>query len=276
MAGLSDTSLEAERVLIEVYRNMPVAEKWLRLGEMYQDARALHAAGVRVRNPAASQRDILQAWLVNNIGFRDADPIGEPEMEQPNLNLRELRVVVTLLTDLGIPYALGGSMASSIYGVDRYTRDADITAEPFPGKEAQLVAGLGSPYYVSIDAIRDAIRTRSTFNIINTSTGFKVDVFIRKNDPFEQSAMARRMAVDVPDTRDAAPQPIIVHSPEDIILFKLRWYRLGNETAEQQLRDVLGVLRARGALLDQTYLDRWAATLKVADLLARVRQELVE
>jgi hypothetical protein len=185
-------------------------------------------------------------------------------------SLHDLREVLRVFTDLGIAYALGGSMASSVYGIDRYTRDADITAEPFPGREAQLAGAFGPDYYVSLPAVRDAVRQRSSFNIINTATGFKVDVFICKDLPFERSAMQRRAPLELPD---APGQPITLHSPEDVILFKLRWYRLGGESSGQQWADVLGVFKVQTGKLDQTYLDRWAADLGVADLLARVRQE---
>jgi hypothetical protein len=272
MAQPGDTAPEADRVLTEVYRRMSPGEKWLRLGQMYRDARLLHAAGVRLRNPAATPRDIHEAWLLGHLGFAYPELISEPAQEHNISNLHEVRAVVTIFTNLGIPYALGGSLASSVHGIDRYTRDADITAEPFPGKETQLQAAFGPAYYVSLPAIQEAIRNRSSFNIINTSTGFKVDVFIRKDTPFEESAMQRRLVMELPDL---PAQPIALQTPEDLILFKLRWYRLGEESSTQQWNDVLGVLKVQGEKLDNPYLDRWAADLQVSDLLARARQEVV-
>jgi hypothetical protein len=270
MKNLTDTSAEADRVLTEVYRKMSPGQKWLRLGQMYQDARRLHAAGVRLRNPGATRREIHEAWMTVNLGFTLKDKIREPPVDERISSLRELREFITVFTSLGIPYALGGSMASSIHGLDRYTRDADVTLEPFAGEEATFVASFGPDVYVSLPAVKEAVRQRSSFNIINTSTGFKVDIFIRKDEPFERSAMERRMAVVLPDL---PAQPIVTYSPEDLILFKLRWYRLGNESSEQQWKDVLGIFKAQGDKLDQGYLDRWAPVLKVEDLLARARQE---
>jgi hypothetical protein len=270
MARLSDTSPEAERVLLEVYRRMPVGQKWLHLGEMFRDARALHAAGFRLRNPGATPRQVHEDWLIRTLGFAPAGVIPEPATDGPMQSLSDLREVLRVFTDLGIAYALGGSMASSVHGIDRYTRDADITAEPFPGREAQLVGAFGPDYYISLPAVRDAVRQRSSFNIINTGTGFKVDVFICKDAPFELSAMRRRTPVILPD---APNQPITLHTPEDVVLFKLRWYRLGGESSPQQWADILGVLKVQAGKLDQGYLDHWAADLGVADLLARVLQE---
>ena len=173
------------------------------------------------------------------------------------------------LTSLEIPHALGGSMASSLLGVPRYTQDADLTAEPFPGRERALAACFGDEHYLSVPAMTEANRLRRSFNIINITSGFKVDVFIRKDRPFELSAMKRRAWIETAD----AGEPISVHSPEDCILFKLEWHRLGGEVSERQLTDCVGVLRVQAGRLDEDYLERWAAELGVSDLLERVRAQ---
>jgi hypothetical protein len=65
---------------------------------------------------------------------------------------------------------------------------------------------------------------------------------------------------------------VVVKSPEDTVLRKLLWYREGDGISDRQWNDVIGVLRAQGARLDRDYLERWAAELGVADLLARARE----
>src|SRR5437879_4669252 len=182
MNFLTDTSPEAEQVLIDVYRRMSLGQKWLMLGNLFQDAKTLHAAGVRFRHPKASSEEIHWKWLQLHFGSIVQPINGRPLVNPAMENLRVFREVVTILNSLEIPYALGGSMASSVFGIDRYTRDADITVDPFPGKEAQLAGNFGPDYYVSLSAVQEAVRNRSSFNIINTSAGFKVDVFVRSNE----------------------------------------------------------------------------------------------
>ena len=62
-------------------------------------------------------------------------------------------------------------------------------------------------------------------------------------------------------------------SPEDTILSKLEWYRLGGEVSDSQWRDILGVLKTRAGELDLDYMQKWAIELKVTDLLDRALKE---
>lgn len=270
MTRLTDTSPEADRVWTDLYRRMSPGKKWLLLGETFQTAKALHAAGCRHRNPAATPEAIRREWVTVQLGQADAPTGKEPCMDPATQNLRCVREVLAALSSLGIAHALGGSMASSVHGIARYTRDADVTAEPFPGREAQFVAAFGSDWYVSLPAVEQAVRDRSCFNVLNTREGVKVDVFVRPDEPFPQSALARRTPIALPDRAD---QPVAFLTAEDIVLFKLHWYRLGDETSGQQWSDVLGVLKVQAGRLDEGYLDRWAKDLSVGDLLARARAE---
>jgi hypothetical protein len=68
-------------------------------------------------------------------------------------------------------------------------------------------------------------------------------------------------------------QGIFVASPEDTILAKLEWFRLGGEVSNQQWRDILGVLKARSGELVLDYLHQWAGELRVSDLLERALRE---
>jgi len=63
MPLLTDTSPEAERLLVEINRRLTASEKIFQMGEIYRTAKALHAAGVRLRNPAATENEILDAWI---------------------------------------------------------------------------------------------------------------------------------------------------------------------------------------------------------------------
>ncbi|MCG2682756.1 MAG: hypothetical protein L6306_03985, partial [Planctomycetales bacterium] len=63
-------------------------------------------------------------------------------------------------------------------------------------------------------------------------------------------------------------------SPEDVVLSKLEWYRLGDEVSERQWRDIAGVMKVNRASLDRKYMEQWAVELGVADLLAKAWKEV--
>jgi hypothetical protein len=174
--------------------------------------------------------------------------------------------VTTLLEQLGVPYLIGGSLASALYGMVRTTQDSDIVAEMRPEHIPAFVAALQDEFYIDDEMIASAIRRSSSFNIIHRETIFKVDVFIPRPRPFLQSQLnrAQRHTFTFANTISAK-----FASPEDTVLAKLEWYRLGGETSERQWRDILGVLKTRAGQLDLDYLRKWAAEINVSDLLER-------
>ncbi len=171
---------------------------------------------------------------------------------------------------LQIPYLVGGSMASALYGVARSTLDADIVADIRLEQVRELVAALGADFYADDELISSAIEHRSSFNLIHLNTMFKVDVFIRKDRPFDQSQLDRRVEQVLATNPE---QKAFIATAEDTILAKLEWYRMGGEVSDRQWRDILGVLKVQASRLDLDYLQNWADNLTVADLLQRALKE---
>ncbi|MCH8243695.1 MAG: hypothetical protein IH897_13955 [Planctomycetes bacterium] len=120
-------------------------------------------------------------------------------------------------------------------------------------------------------AIRDAIRLLDSFNLIHLKTAFKVDVFLLARSDYAQAAFARRQLDTMVESEGA--RTFYFAAPEDVLLHKLYWFRLGGEVSERQWGDVLGVLRVQREALDDAYLRRWASELEVTDLLDRSKAE---
>jgi len=185
-----------------------------------------------------------------------------------------LLVVATLarvFDNLGIRYLVGGSLASSLYGIPRATQDVDLVADIEVPHVEPLVSALVGEFYVDMDMIHEAVENRSSFNVIHLATMFKADVFAMRGDAWSREEMTRPRTelLEVSGHRVA----IRFASPEDTLLHKLVWYKLGNRISDRQWSDAVGVLKVQGDSLDRVYLERWAAQLDVADLLLRAEKQ---
>ena len=193
-------------------------------------------------------------------------------MIEPDL-FSVLRLVRDRLNEVGISFLVGGSLASSVFGEPRLTRDIDLVVEMGPERIEPLAVALEHDFYVSRPAMREAVAVSRSFNAVHLESGIKVDFFVRGHTPFDLEEFRRR--------RDLAslgnpPFVVPVKTVEDSILRKLKWYRDGGQVANQQWRDVLGLAALNRAALDDAYLDHWAGELGITDLLARIRVEAVD
>jgi hypothetical protein len=148
--------------------------------------------------------------------------------------------VARVLDALGIVHTIGGSIASSIAGEPRSTVDIDIVADLHESDVPALLSALSADFYVDEEALRRAVRERSSVNLIHQATQLKVDIFVAGGTPLDEQQLRRRRAVEV-----APGRTLHVHPPEDILLQKLRWYGRGGEMSERQWRDTLGIIRVQ-------------------------------
>ena len=184
--------------------------------------------------------------------------------------IEALTPLIRVLEKLNIAYYVSGSIASSIYGAFRATKDIDMVFHLTPKHVDSLVHALKSEYYIDKDMILDALQRQSSFNIIHLKTMFKIDVFLLKQRPYDQEAFQRKRKDQLSEKMETT---IFLASPEDIILSKLEWYKAGNFVSERQWQDVLSVLKIQKDHLDMTYLKKWAQHLDILDLLEKALME---
>jgi hypothetical protein len=140
-------------------------------------------------------------------------------MNAPEL-MAAILPIVEALEDLGVTYHIGGSVASSIYGIPRLTIDADLVADLRLEHVRLLVNRLEKDYYIDADAVRDSIRRRSSFNAIHLDTMLKVDIFIPKTRPFDQEELRRVRQKVLEEGR----RSFYTASPEGTILNKKEYH----------------------------------------------------
>jgi hypothetical protein len=189
---------------------------------------------------------------------------------QPLSPIQLASIVAAILDDLDIPYVVGGAVASTILGEPRSTEDLDVVADITLDRVPALIARLKPDFYVPDGLVEQAVRRRTSFNVIHQPSVRKVDIFVMKGDDLGCEEMARRRLLRISD------EPVVdlwVATPEDTVLQKLLWYRKGGEVSDRQWRDVLGVLKVQGDRLDLAYLRRWVAALHLEDLWQRAERQ---
>jgi len=187
-------------------------------------------------------------------------------MKTPDI-LKAIQPVISMFEELSIPYYIGGSIASSIYGMARATLDVDVIADIKMGHVSPLRKQLEEEFYIDEEVIKDAIKKLSSFNLIHLETMIKIDVFIHKPELYAEETILRRRKDTIEDSKGSLE--FYFSSPEDIILNKLQWYDDGGRVSERQWLDVIGVIKVQGGNLDRDYLRKWGRKLKLFDLLKK-------
>lgn len=161
--------------------------------------------------------------------------------------------ITDVLNESNIPYMLSGSVAMSIYIVPRATRDFDFIIHLEPKNIDRFIQHFQNGYYCDKEAIQDAVKRKSMFNIIDHASGFKADFVVLKDENFRQEEFSRRKKVDFFD------KTIYVVSPEDLLISKLIWVQ--DFQSAQQMEDIKNLAAIES--LDWPYIKTWINKLNL-------------
>jgi len=174
------------------------------------------------------------------------------------------------LEQAGVRYAVGGSWASTAFGEPRFTNDIDILADLNAANLERFLALLPDTFFADADEARNSICRGRSFNVIYMPMAFKFDFFPASAFPLGIAELNRAVFLSGTGLSEA-PAPFV--TPEDILLAKLHWFRIGGEVSEVQWRDIQGIVRARGLTLDRNYLEESARTLGIVAQLEKAMSE---
>jgi hypothetical protein len=267
-----------------IIADLAPAARLARARAMNRAADVLALAGLRRRHPSATPHDLGVALALQRIGRVHDRNLAARLMKETIVSdtpadfLAVALRAATVCTDLGIPYLIGGGVASTVHGEFRTTRDVDLVIRLTPAHAARFAAALGAQFMLHPPDILDALahvpvaesdRTqRATFAAYDRATGYQLDVFCVGDTPFDRAQFERAEPIPIPEANTV----LMVASAEDTILTKLEWYTI--TPSDQQWADVQTILRVQGEALDRAYLTTWAERLGLTALWdAAVRSE---
>lgn len=255
-----DTDIVSEMVLFSLVRSWGETKKAINLNHNTNNARttAWYIATSTLINKTKSQqihyflRKVLDSDCIDKLSIRE-------KITMTGV-IEETLVVTKILDAMRISYHVGGSVASGIWGEMRYTQDIDLVADIQESQINLLLKAFSPRFYISEIAVREAIKLGQSFNLIDNETGWKIDIFILDQDPFQISRFQRKKQIVV----NEMGENIYFSTPEDTILQKLIWYQKTGKQSSQQWRDILGILKLQQSDLDFVYLKQWANILRLS------------
>ncbi|MBI2931488.1 MAG: hypothetical protein HYY16_07535 [Planctomycetes bacterium] len=176
--------------------------------------------------------------------------------------------VLDRLERLDIQHMLVGSYASNVYGRPRGSFDADVVVNILPSDVPRLVRAFESDFVLDEEALARDVAAGRMFNLIPMSGLFKVDIIPVRNTDFAKMEFSRRRRIR------ALGRTVWIASPEDTILSKLAWFRMGGEVSARQVEDARDVYALQMGTLDESYIDHWADALGVRKELDRIRSSI--
>jgi hypothetical protein len=265
-----------QHIATAIITDLAPSARLARAVAMNQAADMLALAGLRRRHPSASSHALGVALALQRVGRTHDCALAARLTKDTTVSdtpadfLSVAMRAATICTDLGIPYLIGGGVASTVHGEFRTTRDVDLVIRLTPADAARFAAALGAQFTLNPPDILEALarvpivaadRTqRATFAAYDRATGYQLDVFCVGDTPFDRAQFAHAVPISIPETNAM----LMVASAEDTILTKLEWYAI--TPSDQQWVDVQTILRVQGEALDRGYLTTWAEQLGLTTL----------
>lgn len=181
-----------------------------------------------------------------------------------------LKLILDALKASKVEYLIGGAISEWAWGEPRATQDLDIVINLPIKAIGRFSRELEKrDMLVPADIILDTMmedRADIPLNAIHMYSGLKADLYLmRDGDELRQSAFQRRLLVDYgPPIGE-----VYVHSPEDLILYKLMY--LGLSGQPKHARDIAAILKAKKDQLDYGYIESWVVHLGLISVWQEIR-----
>lgn len=223
---------------------------------------------MRARQPELSPGESLGKARQPNADDKEVKMV-DPGLEFSNF----MRDVLDALEESRVTYLVGGAVAVWGWGEVRTTQDFDVVVDLPVEQMAELSKALKDRgMLVPVEVMLDLYISPADLpiNAVHLPTGYKLEIFLlRPDDALRTSALQRRMIVDFGPSIGEA----YVHSPEDLILYKLQYYGLSGQP--KHIRDIGSIIATVGEdSLEQDYLSQWIERLDLTEVWMEIRSHL--
>lgn len=266
-----DTSPAAERYLIERIRQAPASKHFYLIQSLSQRMLSGHNPQQDVRAEAIHA---ITCGYGRRIGERVQHALAQHPLwhEQPVDLSSTVFPVMQVLKAVGISSYIGGSIASSLHGMQQSARDIDVVLIGQRNRSLPLgtiLAPLSEAYLVEPEEIQQALSEGNTVSILHLGTLMKLDLILPQTPDFDEAMQATIVSLHL----DERYEPFPVASALEMAVWKL--VRCVRELAtrpdgiinDAEWNDLLGILKVQGTRLDQAQLTFWAHQLGAGHLL---------
>lgn len=266
-----DTSLDAELVLIGMIRKAPMTRRFAFVQSWTASMLEAGSQYMQQLHPQATDEDARLLFIERQYGKELTDKLRQ------TLHMYGIRVadtpdyweavhpLVKTCEDLDIPYTLSGSLASSLYGMQRATLQIDVVADLRRKHLLSFCDYLSPQYLLDREEVEVAIQQQTSFALVHLESLLKVVVTLPGMLALGQRMLHRVREVVLVEREQSIP----VLVPEQVIVLLLDAFKRSDERADDLWYDLLGVLKVQGTDLDMPFLAQQAAVLDVTELLER-------
>lgn len=253
---------------ISVTRNLTTAQRTQQGLSMIRIAEQVASYRIRARRPELTEG--MSLGLARKAVVDGREAVAEDPQQEFGSFMRE---VLDALEETGVNYLIGGAVAVWGWGEARTTRDFDVVVDLPLEQMARLSEALKErEMLVPVEVMLDLYLSPADLpiNAVHLPTGYKLEIFLlRPDDALRASALQRRLLVDFGPAIGEA----FVHSPEDLILYKLQYYRISSQP--KHIRDIGSIIATVGDdNLEQVYLAQWIERLELAEIWMEIRNQL--
>jgi hypothetical protein len=172
-----------------------------------------------------------------------------------------------------IAYSIGGSVAAMVYSEPRSTIDIDVMIDVDQAQLEIVVDAITAwgVYIDPVETIDEFLRpNQMPINVVDGMSGTKADIYVARGEGHDAAAMSRRKRLVL---YEYPPIDAWFLSPEDVILYKLIYFKQSEGISTKHPKDIAKMLSVIGHELDLEYLATWTEQHATAAIWSAIWQE---